>query len=83
MTGIVNGTWRQLVIAQDTVGDSDTMIILAECRSLMDYTSTIAIRYVGVHHDSESLVLKLRKERKRKLAQKQKTNSPQQSLPSQ
>jgi hypothetical protein len=39
------------------------MIILAECRSLMDYTSTIAIRHVGVHYNSEGLVLELWNER--------------------
>ncbi len=39
--------------------ESDTVIVLTECRGLVDDTGTILVRDVGVSYDTESPVLEL------------------------
>lgn len=58
-TGLIQRARRELVLFDDAVGNSDTVIVLTESRGLMDNTSTRGIGNVLVGDDSESPVLVL------------------------
>ena len=57
--GVVDGARRHLVRADDAVLHCDTVIVLTEGRCLMDDTSTVLGRDVGVADDAEGAVLVL------------------------
>lgn len=57
--GVVDGARWHLVRADDTVFDSNTVIILTERRRLVDDTSTVLCRDVRIVHHAERPVLKL------------------------
>lgn len=60
-TSLVNGARRNLVIADDTVSDTDSVIVVSPCGSLVDDTGTGIFRDVRIGDNSESSVFELRK----------------------
>ena len=56
---VVDGTRGHLVRADDAVLDADAVIVLTECRSLVDDASTVLGGDVGVVEYTECPVLEL------------------------
>jgi hypothetical protein len=56
-TSLVNGTRWDLIPGDDTVGETDSVIVVSPCRSLVDDTGTSILGDVGIREDSERSVL--------------------------
>lgn len=59
LSGVIDRARRHFVGPQNAIGNRDAMIIFTKSWSLVDDTSTVRIRNVGVCHNSECLVLEL------------------------
>lgn len=58
-TGLIDGARRDLVVSNDTVGHTDSVIVVTPRGCLVDDTSTSVLGDVRVGQDSERPVLKL------------------------
>lgn len=56
---IVDGARGQFIGPEDSISDSNTMVIVAKCRSLMDDSSAIFTSDIIVNYYPESTVFKL------------------------
>jgi hypothetical protein len=63
-TSVINGTRRHLLLGDDAVGDSDSVIVFSESGRLVDETGTGVGSDVGVADDSEGSVLVLEEGKK-------------------
>lgn len=59
-TSLIDGTRRNLVISDDTVSDTDSVIVVSPCWGLVDDTGTCIFGDVRVGNNSERSVLELR-----------------------
>jgi hypothetical protein len=58
-TSLVNGTRRDLVLGDDFVGETDSVIVFSPCWSLVDDTGTSLLGDVVIRQNSECSVLVL------------------------
>jgi hypothetical protein len=58
-TSLVNGAWRDLILANDLVSETDSVIVVSPCGSLVDDTGTSFLGNVVVRQNSERSVLVL------------------------
>ena len=65
---VVDWTWRNIILAQNTIGNSNAVIVLTKGRCLMYDTSTIGRRDICVDNNLERFVFKLRMVKLRHIA---------------
>ena len=58
-TSLINGTRRNLVLGDDLVGETDSVIVFSPCWSLVNNTGTSLLGDVVVGQDSECSILVL------------------------
>jgi hypothetical protein len=56
---IVDGARWELIVAEDSMGDGNAVIVFTKRRRLVDDTSTVRIGNVGIDQNPEGLVLEL------------------------